>query len=121
MAAPRVVNEQPQPDPFEGVLRDLFDKAGESRSMVRDVGPESVAGQTYNDLDENPQSHMQRVLWKLAWFVASLVLLGDGGGLHSAFIGEVDAPQVIPTIWKGYTACRRASLERRVLRAVLAS
>lgn len=51
MAAPHIFNEQPRPDPFEGVHRDLFDNAGVGMSMVRAVGPESVAGQTYKDLD----------------------------------------------------------------------
>lgn len=63
---------------------------------------------------------MQGVLRKCTWFVAALLLPGDGDGLHLAFIDGEDAPQVVLTIVKGYISCRRCSLEWRVLRAVLA-
>lgn len=54
--------------------------------MFQAVGPESVTGQTYIDLDANTQIRLQHVIRKWTWFVAAILLPGDGKGLNSAFI-----------------------------------
>lgn len=112
---------QPRPDPFEGVLREIFDKACVTRGMVRAVTPLAVSGRTYDQLDEAAQEQIHRVLEMCTRFVANLLLPTDGKALHTSFVDGEDPKLTMPTLVRGYVAATRGSIGRRVLRAALSS
>lgn len=70
MASPANKFLQPRPDPFEGVLRHVFDKAGVSRSMAHATTPSSLFGTKYAQIDEALQAQMPRAMEKCTHVLA---------------------------------------------------
>lgn len=89
--------------------------------MFRAVTPSALSGRAYNDLYETLQSQIHRVMTRCTRVMATLLMPDDADSLFSAFIDGEDPALIVPSIVRGCVACRRGSLERRMLRAVLAS
>lgn len=64
---------------------------------------------------------MHRIIEICLHVVAKLLLHGNVDGVHAAYFGAEDPSHIVATIVEGYIACWRGSVERQMLRTVLAS
>lgn len=112
---------QPRPKPFDVVVRRLFYMAGVTRSMAREVTPVSVAVQTYVYLSASTRQNLQQIYSRCTVWFSRVLLPANVPGLQRAFLEGDDTGRLIANIMEGSNSSHRGHVERRTLRAFIAS
>lgn len=112
---------QPRIDAFDGAMRHIFDAAGVTRGMVRELDAETKCAKRFVHLQPSAQLQVVHVMERCLMTMAKLLMASDADGLYDACIGRGDLTWFITSMVDGYRACPRGSLERRMLRALMAS
>lgn len=89
--------------------------------MVRGINPNAVSGLSYADMDSNTRAQIQCVIDKCTHTIASLLFLSDNTGFNRAVVEGDELRRDVTCLMVGYLACRRGSMEGRVLHTVMGS
>lgn len=89
--------------------------------MARDITPVVLAGQNYIERNEPSRAQVHHVFYRCIRSVVQLLLPRYGTSLHDAPSYGTVTKRIIDTILNGCKASPRGSIERSVLREVMAS
>lgn len=97
---------EPPPDPFGGVLRILFNRAGATHESVSIVIASTLSTDLCGYLKQTVQTREETVMDKCCRLVATLFFPADDLALHASFVDSDKPKDVVPTIVWGYLAAR---------------